>query len=623
MRAFATAAFAVFLSIGSVFANLAGASPAAAAPVHGLSAFGALKYQPDFKHFDYVNPQAPKGGTMALLPVGGKTTFDSLNPFILEGTGAEGIDADDPRSLVYDSLMVRAYDEPDAVYGLVAESAELAPDRTWVVFNLRKQARWHDGTPITAADVAFTFRALKDNGHPRFAVVLADVKDAVALSPSQVKFSFDPKGAVRDLPMVVAQLPILSKAWYTKNEFTKPSLQPPLTSGPYTIGKVVPGRSVSYERVKDYWGKDLPVSVGRMNFDTIRLEYYQDRAIAMEAFLAGAYDFREEFTSKTWATEYKGPGIDRKWILRDTLKDNRPSGAQFFFINLRRDKFKDVRVREALDLAFDFEWTNRAIFYGAYGRTSSVFENSELAATGMPSPAELALLEPYRKQLPPGVFGPAFEPPKSDGQGGNRENLRKAVTLLQQAGFVMKNGVLAGKDGKPLTLEMLNYEPGFERVLLPYMESLKRIGVQGALRTVDPAQYEQRVKEFDFDLTMDRIAWPNTPGVEQRAYWSSAAADVKGSFNLGGIKNPVVDALIRAILEAKDRPALIAAARALDRVIMFNHYMVPQYYKGSHTIAWWDKYGRPKAKPPFERGVQDLWWYDPAKAKALAAARGR
>ncbi len=618
MRAFATAAFAAFLSFGSIIAG-----PAAAAPVHGLSAFGALKYKADFKHFDYVNPQAPKGGAMALMGTSGKTTFDSLNPFILAGTGAELIDNSEPRSLVYDSLMTRAHDEPDAVYGLVAESAELAPDRSWVVFNLRPQARWHDGTPITAADVVFTFHALKDKGHPSFAARLADVKGAVALSPRKVRFTFDPKGAVRDLPMTVAQLPILSKGWYTKHDFTKPSLQPPLTSGPYRIGKVLPGRSVSFERVKDYWGRDLPVSVGRMNFDVIRLEYYQDRAIAMEAFLAGAYDFREEFTSKTWATEYKGPGIDRKWILRDTLKDNRPSGAQFFFINLRRDQFKDVRVREALDLAFDFEWTNRAIFYGAYGRTGSVFENSELAATGMPSPAELALLEPYRKQLPPAVFGTAFEPPKSDGRGGNRENLRKAVTLLQQAGFTMKGGVLTGRDGKPLTVEILNYEPGFERVLLPYMESLKRIGVQGTLRTVDPAQYEQRVKDFDFDLTMERIAWPNTPGVEQRAYWSSAAADVKGSFNLGGIKNPMVDAMIRAILGARDRPSLIAAARALDRVIMFNRYMVPQYYKGSHTIAWWDKYGRPKAKPPFERGVQDLWWYDPAKAKALAAARGR
>jgi microcin C transport system substrate-binding protein len=618
MRAFATAALAALLTIGT-----ASFVTAQAAPVHGLSAFGSLKYKPDFKHFDYVNPQAPKGGAMALLGSSGKTSFDSLNPFILGGTGAEFIDNDEPRSLVYDSLMTRAYDEPDAVYGLVAESAELAPDRSWVEFTIRPQARWHDGTPITAADVVFTFQALKDRGHPSYAAKLADVTQVVALSPRKVRFSFNPKGAVRDLPMVVASLPILSKAWYTKHDFTKPSLVPPLTSGPYRIGKVVPGRSVSFERVKDYWGKDLPVSVGRMNFDTIRLEYYQDRAIAMEAFLAGAYDFREEFTSKTWATEYKGPAIDRKWILRAELKDNRPSGAQFFFLNLRRDKFKDIRVREALDLAFDFEWTNRAIFYGAYKRTRSVFENSELAATGMPSAAELALLEPWRKQVPPEVFGPAFQPPKSDGAGGNRDNLRKAVTLLQQAGYSAKNGLLTGRDGKPLTVEILNYEPGFERVLLPYIESLKRIGVQGSLRTIDPAQYEERKKGFDFDLTMERIAWPLTPGVEQRAYWSSTAADVKGSFNIGGIKDPAVDALVGAVLGARDRPSLIAATRALDRVIMFNHYMVPQYFKGSHTVAWWDRFGRPAAKPPFERGVQDLWWYDDGKAKALAAARGR
>ncbi|MGE0668734.1 MAG: extracellular solute-binding protein [Sphingomonadales bacterium] len=617
MRAFA-AALAVLLVMGIVQAVTA-----QAAPVHGLSAFGELKYKPGFKHFDYVNPTAPKGGTMALLPVGGKTSFDSLNPFIVGGTGAEGIDNDAPRSLVYDSLMTRAYDEPDAVYGLVAESAELAPDRSWVVFNIRPQAKWHDGTPITAADAVFTFYALKDKGHPSYAARLADVTRVEALSPRKVKYIFDPKGAVRDLPMEVATLPILSKAYYSRHDFTRPSLERPLTSGPYRIGKVAPGRSISFERVTDYWGADLPVSVGRMNFDTIRLEYYQDRAIAMEAFLAGAYDFREEFTSKTWATEYKGPGIDRKWIVRDTLKDNRPSGAQFFFINLRRDKFKDARVREALDLAFDFEWTNRAIFYGAYTRTSSIFDPSELAATGMPGAAERALLEPWRKQVPTGVFGPAFEPPKSDGSGSNRDNLRKAMTLLRQAGYAAKGGVLVGKDGKPLTVEILNYEPGFERVLLPYIQSLKRIGVQGSLRTIDPAQYEERKKGFDFDVTMERIAWPMTPGVEQRAYWSSAAAGAKGSFNIGGIEDPAVDAMIAAVIGAKDRPSLVAAARALDRVIMFNRYMVPQYYKGSHTVAWWDKFGRPKAKPPYERGVQDLWWYDPARAKALAAARGR
>ena len=618
MRAITVAAFAAFLTFG-----LCAASPANAAATHGLSAFGALKYKADFKHFDYVNPQAPKGGSFALTPDRGSGSFDSLNAFILEGDFPQGIDNDEPRSLVYDSLMTRAYDEPDAVYGLVAESAEVAPDRTWVIFNIRPQAKWHDGTPITAADVVFTFNALKEKGHPQYAVTLADVKKAEALSARQVKYSFNPKAALRDLPMQVAQLPILSKAYYTAHDFTKPSLEPPLTSGPYKFGKVAPGSSITYDRVKDYWGKDLPVNVGRMNFDSIRFEYFRDRNIGMEGFLAGAYDFREEFTSKTWATEYKGPAIDRKWVVRDTLKDNRPSGAQMFLINLRRGKFQDERVRQALDLAFDFEWTNRAIFYGAYARTSSIFENSELAAAGMPSAAELALLEPYRAQLPAAVFGPAFEPPKTDGAGGNRDNLRKAAELLRAAGFAMKNGVLTGKDGKPLTVEILGYEPAFERVFLPYVESLKRIGVQGTLRLVDPAQYEQRMKQYDFDMTTSRMSFSLTPGVEQRAYWSSAAADVKGGFNKAGIKNPVADAMIDRILAATDRPSLIAACRALDRVLMANHYMVPQYYKGTHTVAWWDRYGRPKVKPPYSRGVEDLWWLDADKAKKLNAARGK
>jgi microcin C transport system substrate-binding protein len=438
-----------------------------------------------------------------------------------------------------------------------------------------------------------------------------------------VKFSFNPAGAVRDLPMIVAELPILSKAWYARHDFTKVSLEPPLTSGPYTFGKIVPGSSITYTRVKDYWAKDLPVNVGRMNFDAIRFEYFRDRDVGMQGFLAGAYDFREEFTSKTWATEYKGPPIDRKWILRAVLKDNRPSGAQMMFPNMRRAKFKDARVREALDLAFDFEWTNRAIFYGAYARTSSIFQNSELAATGMPGPAELALLEPYRAQVPAAVFGPAFVPPRTDGTGNNRDNLRKAVSLLQAAGYTLKGGVMTGRDGKPLTAEIINYEPQFERVFLPYVDTLKRIGIQASLRTIDPAQYERRVKEFDFDLIISRISMPLTPGIEQRSFWSSKAADTIGSFNYGGIRNPVVDALLTRIVEARDRPSLVAACRALDRVLMANHYMIPQYYKGSYTVAWWDKYGRPEVKPPYDRGVIDLWWYDAAKARALAAARGK
>jgi microcin C transport system substrate-binding protein len=602
----------------ALFFSAAGA--AAGEARHGLSAFGTLKYPADFRHFDYVNPDAPKGGTLALIPSRGGTSFDSLNAFILEGDAPQGLDTAEPRSLVYDSLMTRAWDEPDAVYGLVAESAELAPDGTWVTFTLRPEARWHDGEPITADDVVFTFRALKEQGHPQYAVLLADVTKAEALGPRKVRYRFDPKGALRDLPMKVAELPILSKAYYQAHDFTKVSLDKPLASGPYRIGKVAPGRSITYERVKDYWGKDLPVNVGRMNFDRIRYEYYRDRDVGMEAFLAGGYDFREEFTSKTWATEYTGPAMERGWIVRDELDDNRPSGAQMFFVNLRRDKFTDPRVRRALDLAFDFEWTNRAIFYGAYSRTSSIFENSELEADGLPDDRQTALLEPFRKQLPAAVFGPAYSPPESDGSGANRRNLRQAALLLRQAGYSVDDGVLQ-RDGKPLAIELLNFEPQFVRVFQPYVRNLERLGIKATIRTVDSAQYVRRVKEFDFDLTTTRLSMPLTPGIEQRNLWSSRAAGTLGSFNYAGISSPAVDAMLQHIADAKDRPSLVAACRALDRVLMHGHYMVPQWYKGSHTIAWWDKFGHPAAKPSYARGVVDLWWYDREKAGALAAAR--
>ncbi|MFN3230981.1 MAG: extracellular solute-binding protein [Alphaproteobacteria bacterium] len=614
----------IFRALGTALAVLMlVVAPAAADTTtsHGLSAFGDLKYPADFEHFDYVNPDAPKGGSMALMHNLLPGTFDTLNAFILEGDEPQGMKNAEPRSLVYDSLMTRAWDEPDAVYGLVAESAELPEDRSWVIFNLRKEARWHDGSPITADDVAWTFAALKEQGDPYYAVLLRDVEKAEALNPQQVKFTFNPDGPVRDLPMIVAGLPILSKAYYEQHDFTTVSLDPPLASGPYKVGKVQPGRTITYERVKDYWAKDLPVSVGRFNFDEIRFEYFKDRSIGMEAFLAGTYDLREEFTSKTWATGYTGPAVEAGWIVRDTLPDHRPSGAQAFFLNLRRDKFKDPLVRKALDYAFDFEWTDKVLFFGAYDRVSSMFENSTLEATGLPGEAELALLKPFEKDLPPAVFGPAYMPPSTDGSGSNRGNLRQAALFLRQAGLTVKDGVMHLPDGSPFEIEFLIFEPGFIRIIEPYTESLKRLGIQAAIRQVDPAQYERRLKDFDFDMTTRRLTMPLTPGVEQRSFWSSAQADVVGSRNIGGVKNPAVDSLIQTIVGAKTRESLVTAVHALDRVLMHSHNVVPQWYKGSYTVGWWDRFGRPEAPPPFARGIMDLWWYDSQKSGAIDRAR--
>jgi microcin C transport system substrate-binding protein len=596
-------------------------APATAEPVHGLSAFGDLKYGPGFQHLDYVNPDAPKGGTISTISSQNKTSFDSLNPFILAGEAPQGIGRREPRSLVYDSLMTRAHDEPDAVYGLVAHSAELANDRTWVVFNMRKQARWHDGTAITAHDVVWTHYAKMENGHPRYALVMRDVAKVEALDEHRVKYTFKPEGALRDLALAVSTLPILSKAYYETHVFEKPTMEPPLTSGPYTFGKITAGQSITYDRVPDYWGADLPINIGRFNFDQIRFEYFRERTIGMEAFLAGGYDLREEMTSKLWATAYKGPNVDAGLINRMETPNNRPAGAQAFYINLRRDKFKDARVRRALDLAFDYEWINRAIFYGAYDRMGSIFDNSPLKATGVPEGAELALLEPFRADLRAAVFGPAYVPPVTDGTGNDRHHMREAAQLLREAGWRVKDGVLVDPDGEPLTIEFMDLGESFTRVVMPYIENLKRLGIMATARIVDSAQYQRRLEDFDFDITTMRFVMRQTPGIDQRNMWSSSAAHTKGSFNVSGIDDTVVDAMIDHIINAKDRAALVAAARALDRVLMHGHYFVPQWYKKVYSLAYWNRFSWPDTKPRYARGIIDTWWFDEAKSNALDATK--
>ncbi|MEL6372849.1 MAG: extracellular solute-binding protein [Pseudomonadota bacterium] len=597
--------------------TLAFAFSAQAAPRHGLSPFGDLKYPAGFKHFDYVNPSAPKGGKLSMIGTAGITTFDSFNAFIREGDAAQGL------SFLFDSLMVPAGDEPGSVYGLVARTAEIADDKKAVTFVLRKAARFSDGSKLTAADVVFSFDILKKDGAPVYRNLLRDVVKAEALDDYTVRYTF--KGdLVRNLPVTVATLPILSKAYYSKRRFKEVTLEPPLGSGPYKIEKFDQGRFIAYSRRTDYWAKDLPVNVGRFNFNTLRYEYYLNRSAELESLKSGNYDLREEFTSKDWATAYNIRAVRNKQLIRLTLPDKRPGGAQGFFINTRRDKFKDVRVRKALDFAFDFETTNKNLFFSLYKRTQSFFENSDMKASGKPSPAELALLEPFRDKLPPEVFAAPYEPPSTDGSGNNRAQLREAFSLLRQAGFKPgAGGVLRDKKGQPLTIEFLTFSPSFDKIINTYIRNLRRLGIQATIRRVDSAQYQRRVKSFDFDITTRRYVLAMTPGVEMRNYWGSAAADIQGSLNISGVKDPVIDALTNKMIAAKSRKELVTAARAFDRVWRAGHYWVPQWYKAAHNVVYWDKFARPARKPDFARGIIDLWWYDEGKADELAKARGQ
>ena len=588
-----------------------GAATAEEAP-HGLSLFGDLKYGPDFAHFDYVDPAAPKGGLLHLATV---DTYSTLNPFTLKGQSVAGA------GLPFESLLEGSADEADAAYGLIAQGVALAPDRRSVRFLLRPEARWHDGTPITARDVAFSFEILTTEGHPAFANQLAGVDRVETSGDHDVTFHLaDPDN--RKLPLIVGGMSIVSEAYFRDRAFGETTMEPPLGSGPYRIGKVDPGRSITYERVPDHWGAGLPLNLGRYNFGTIVYDYYRDRTVLVEALKAGEYDLHEEFTSKVWATQYDIPAVEEGWLVKDVLKDNTPSGVQAFFFNTRLPKFRDRRVREAFAYAFDFEWLNKNQFYGLYERMASYFENSELAARGLPSEAELALLEPHRGAIPEEVFTTPFVPPATDGSGNNRRNLRAARTLLEEAGWITRDGALVNEaTGEPMTVEFLYFEPTFERIYAVFARSLERLGVGVTLRLVDGAQYEERLKTHDFEITTIRFVFSLSPGVELNSYFASATVDQVGSFNIPGIKDPVVDALITAVAAATNRESLIAAARALDRVLLWGHYMVPQWYKGAHHLVYWNKFARPAVKPRYARGIIDTWWVDRDKDDALRAYR--
>jgi microcin C transport system substrate-binding protein len=577
---------------------------------HGLSAFGDLKYPADFQHFDYVNPDAPKGGRLATMPTSSINTYNEFNGYILRGDPAEGL------SLLFDSLMVRAQDEPDAAYGLIAESAELADDKMSVTFRLRPEARFRDGTAVTADDVVFTFEKLKKDGHPNIQQSLRDVASATAADAHTVTYRFQGE-SVRDLPVLVATLPVFSKAYYTAHDFLSQSLDVPLGSGPYTISDFRQGTYLTYKRRADYWAAALPVNRGRYNFDEIRFEYFHDRAVGLEAFKAHAYDLREEFTSKSWATEYDIPAVRAGQIVKLTLPDGRPSGAQGMFINTRREKLADPRVREALDYAFDFEWTNKTLFFGMYTRTASYFENSDLKAVGMPSPEELQLLEPFRDSLPAEVFGEVYTPPVTDGSGRYRPSIRTASKLLDDAGWKLQDGVRKNAKGQTLDIEFLIDDPVSERILGPYTVKLVELGINASLRRVDPSQEQERLKTYDFDILTQRYSLQPTPGPEVRAYWGSEAGRQDGSYNLAGIASPAVDALIGKVLNAKSRDELRTAARAVDRVLRAGHYWVPEWYKPVHHVATWDKYSYPEIQAKFDSGVIDTWWYNKEKDEKL------
>lgn len=581
---------------------------------HGMSIFGELKYPPDFAHFDYVNPQAPKGGTFSQI---GPTTaynasfytFDTLNGYILKGNAPQGL------HLLFDTLMARAFDEPDALYGLAAESVEISDDGNRLVFHLREGARFHDGTPLTAEDAAFSFMLLKEKGHPLIAQNVKEMTSAEAVDERTLAVTLTGK-QTRDLPLFIAgTLPIFSKAFYTEQDFADASLTPPLGSGPYKVGDFRAGRFVSYARVADYWGQDLPVNRGQWNFDTVRFEYFRDRTAQFEAFKAGGYLFREEFTSKTWATEYEFPAVKDGRVKLLTLPDDTPSGAQGWFLNTRRPKFQDIRVREAIGLAFDFAWTNRNLFYDLYKRTESYFENSPMKATGEPDAAELALLEPWRGEVPDAVFGPAVTPPESDGSGQDRALLRRAAALLDEAGWKIADGARRNAAGEAFSIEFLDNDPMVERLVAPLAKNLRLLGIDARSRQIDSSQYQLRRDNYDFDVVMQRYSLSLTPGIEVRSYWSSDFAKVPGGRNLSGISSPAIDALIEQVIAAPTREAQIVAARALDRVLRAGHYWVPQWHKNVHNLAFWDKFAWPETKPKYDRGVLATWWAAEAAAE--------
>jgi microcin C transport system substrate-binding protein len=570
---------------------------------HALALNGTPKYSENFKHFDYANPDALKGGHVKLDAIG---TFDSLNPFIIRGVPALGI------GLIFDTLTVQSLDEPLTEYGLVVAKIELPEDRSWVIYHLNPKAKFHDGKPITASDVVFSFNLLMDKGDPLYSKYWADVKKVEALGNLKVKFYLGQESNP-ELAIIIGQLPVFPKHYWEGRDFTKPGLEIPIGSGPYKILEFKPGRSITYKRDGNYWAKDHPVNRGRYNFDKMTYDYYRDPTVSLHAFKAGEYDFRHENVSRAWATAYNGPPFDNGFIIKEEIDNDVNQGMQCFVFNTRRSLFKDRKVREALAYAFDFEWTNKNLFYGQYTRSKSFFSNSELASSGLPGGEELKILKPYRDRLPHEVFEKEYQPPKTDGSGNIRNNIRIALRLLKQAGWEIKKTELINKNtGEPFKFEILLIEPTFERIILPFKKNLARLGIEVSIRVVDTAQFINRRRDYDFDMITARIGQSESPGNEQREYWSSSAADIAGTRNFVGIKNPVIDDIIELVISAPNRKELVSATRALDRVLLWGHYVIPQWHIAIYRVAYWNKFSRPRIIPRYSLGF-DTWWISPQK----------
>lgn len=578
----------------------ASVSGVASAGSHGLALYGEPAYPADFSHFGWVNPDAPRGGSIRLAAIG---TFDSLNGFILRGNPAQGL------FRLYDTLTVPAIDEPFSIYGLLAEEITISPDRDWVRFRLREAARFHDGEPVTAADVVFSFDLLMTEGHPNFRLYYADIVGAEAEDRHTVRFDLgDPSN--RELALIIGQLPVLPQHDWAERDFARTTLEPPLGSGPYRITRVDPGRQVTYERVADYWAADLPVNRGRFNLDTLRIDYYRDMDVAVEAIKAGAYDLRVENVARNWAMAYDTPATRDGRLRLVEIPHDEPTGMQGFILNTRQSQLADRRVRKALGYAFDFESTNEALFHNAYARTHSYFSNSDLAAVGEPSAGELAVLEPFRDQLPPAVFESAWQAPRSDGPQGLRGNLRRALQLLAEAGWEVRDGQLVDTaSGTPMALDFLVRDQTFNRVIARYQQNLERLGIATRIRVVDDSQYIERMRNFDFDITVLTLPQSRSPGNEQRSFWTCAAADAAGSRNFAGICDPVVDTLVGQLIQAADLDTLRDTTRALDRVLIHGHYVVPHWHSRVDRVVYWDRYAYPdQTGTGFDL---DLWWQVP------------
>ncbi|WP_235285119.1 extracellular solute-binding protein [Thalassospira sp. HJ] len=574
---------------------------------HGISLYGDLKYGPDFHHFDYVNPDAPKGGTLVQSSI---SPFDTLNPFTLKGTPAAGL------GLIYDSLMTSSADEPYAMYGLIAHSIEVPEDRSFAIFHLDPRARFQDGSDITAEDVVFSYEILVEKGSPVYRQYFSQIDGAEALDELTVKFTFKP-GNNRETPMTVAGISIMPKKFWDGKDFSKTTFEIPVGSGPYMVDSIEAGRRITYKRNPDYWAADLPVNRGQSNFDTIRYDVYLDPEVERQAFLAGEYMVRSEHSSRDWSTAYKTPAVERGDIQKEFLPDHLPVGMQAYVFNNRLPLFSDWRVRKALQYGFDFQWLSQAMFYGAYKRTDSYFVNSDLASSGIPTGNELALLEPYRDQLPPELFTQPFELPNFDEADGRRKALRESMTLLNEAGWEVRDKVLVNKEtGQPFRFELIIRQPGIEKIALVMKARLKQLGITMDIRLIDTGQWINRIQAFDFEAITFWWQQSLTPGNEQRVFWSSEAADQPGSRNFAGIKSPVVDAMIDKVASANSWDELVTATHALDRVLLWGYYVIPQYYLGGERLAWWNVFGRPKDVPLKGASVM-RWWIDPEKSAKL------